>query len=166
MNRRILLAKRPVGLPTPDCFRLEEAPESKPGDGELRLRTLCLSLDPYMRGRMSERAVLCRSRSARRLMVGGTVGARGGVARPRIQGRRPRRRRYRLAGPCASRRPATSQARPGDAPLSWALGVLGMPGLTAYVGPARHRPAEGRRDRRRRRRHRRGRRRSSARSPS
>ncbi len=54
MNRRILLAKRPVGLPTPDCFRLEEVPESKPGDGELRLRTLYLSLDPYMRGRMSE----------------------------------------------------------------------------------------------------------------
>src|SRR5262245_59938952 len=53
-TERIVLASRPVGEPTLDNFRLEEHPISQPGSGQMLLRTLWLSLDPYMRGRMSD----------------------------------------------------------------------------------------------------------------
>ena len=51
-NRQILLASRPTGEPTPDNFRLVEAEVPEPGPGQMLLRTIFLSLDPYMRGRM------------------------------------------------------------------------------------------------------------------
>ncbi len=53
-NRQIHLASRPHGAPTLDNFRLESVPVSRPEEGQLLLRTVYLSLDPYMRGRMSE----------------------------------------------------------------------------------------------------------------
>src|SRR3954462_4686211 len=53
-NRRIVLASRPQGAPTEGNFRLESAPAPQPGDGQVLLRTIWLSLDPYMRGRMSD----------------------------------------------------------------------------------------------------------------
>jgi NADPH-dependent curcumin reductase CurA len=53
-NRRIVLAARPTGLPKPSDFRREEAAVPEPPDGFMLLRTLYLSLDPYMRGRMSD----------------------------------------------------------------------------------------------------------------
>ena len=53
-NRRIVLAKRPQGEPTPADFRLEEVPIPALKDGEILMQTVFLSLDPYMRGRMSE----------------------------------------------------------------------------------------------------------------
>src|SRR5262249_61476243 len=52
--RRIVLASRPTGEPTPQNFRTEDVPLPKPGPGQVLLRTIWLSLDPYMRGRMSE----------------------------------------------------------------------------------------------------------------
>ena len=58
VNRRIVLASRPVGAPTLDNFALESVPVPKPGDGELLLRTKYLSLDPYMRGRMCQMATI------------------------------------------------------------------------------------------------------------
>ena len=53
MNRQILLAGRPEAAPGPQHFRLAETPVPQPGDGQVLLKTLWLSLDPYMRGRMS-----------------------------------------------------------------------------------------------------------------
>ena len=53
-GKRIVLASRPVGEPKPSDFRLEECPVPTPGAGEVLLRTIWLSLDPYMRGRMSD----------------------------------------------------------------------------------------------------------------
>ncbi len=59
INRRIVLASRPSGTPTTDNFRLMKRPHrAAPNDGELRLRTVYLSLDPYMRGRMSDAQVV------------------------------------------------------------------------------------------------------------
>ena len=52
--RRIVLARRPHGAPVPDDFRLEEGPVPEPREGEALVRTVWLSLDPYMRGRMSD----------------------------------------------------------------------------------------------------------------
>lgn len=53
-KHRIVIAARPKGAPTKDNFRLEEVSAPVPGEGELLLRSICLSLDPYMRGRMSD----------------------------------------------------------------------------------------------------------------
>lgn len=53
-NRRIILASRPDGAPTEDNFRLEKSPQPVPQRSEILLRTIFLSLDPYMRGRMSD----------------------------------------------------------------------------------------------------------------
>jgi NADPH-dependent curcumin reductase CurA len=53
MNRQVLLATRPSGEPTPDNFRLVQAEAPRPGPGQMLLRTIYLSLDPYMRGRMN-----------------------------------------------------------------------------------------------------------------
>ena len=52
-NRQVLLALRPKGEPTPENFRLVEAEAPRPGPGQMLLRTVYLSLDPYMRGRMN-----------------------------------------------------------------------------------------------------------------
>src|SRR5205814_3492970 len=54
MNRQILLKSRPAGMPTPENFEAVEAPMPAPGDAGVVRRTLYLSLDPYMRGRMSD----------------------------------------------------------------------------------------------------------------
>jgi NADPH-dependent curcumin reductase CurA len=61
VNRRILLASRPHGAPTPDNFRLEQSPVPTPAAGQVLLRTIYLSLDPYMRGRMSDAPLLRRA---------------------------------------------------------------------------------------------------------
>ena len=53
-NRRWVLASRPHGAPVPENFRLEEDDVATPGEGQVLLRTVYLSLDPYMRGRMSD----------------------------------------------------------------------------------------------------------------
>src|SRR5438067_7321421 len=73
VNRRIVLAERPRGMPTPGNFRIEEAPVPAPGEGQVLLRTLYLSLDPYMRGRMSDAKSYAKPAELGQPMVGGTV---------------------------------------------------------------------------------------------
>jgi NADPH-dependent curcumin reductase CurA len=74
LNRRIVLATRPRGLPTPQDFRLEEIPIPKPGEAQVLLRTLYLSLDPYMRNLMDEVGpTYAPSVRLGQPMVGGTV---------------------------------------------------------------------------------------------
>src|SRR5580658_1009628 len=75
MNRRIVLASRPAGEPTPENFRLEadlQGPE--PASGQILVKNLALSIDPYMRGRMSDRPSYARPVGIGEVMVGGTVG--------------------------------------------------------------------------------------------
>src|SRR5262245_53973198 len=71
--RRFVLASRPVGEPNPDNFRFEEFPVPAAGAGEVLLRTLWLSLDPYMRGRMSDAPSYTAPVGIGQAMVGGTV---------------------------------------------------------------------------------------------
>src|SRR6476619_4467077 len=73
VNRRIVLARRPHGAPQPDDFRLETAAAPAPGEGQVLLRTIWLSLDPYMRGRMSEAASYAAPVPVGGVMEGGTV---------------------------------------------------------------------------------------------
>src|SRR5437763_3933188 len=72
-NRRIVLASRPEGAPQPENFRLEESAAPEPREGEVLLRTLWLSLDPYMRGRMSAARSYAKPVEIGEAMVGGTV---------------------------------------------------------------------------------------------
>ena len=73
LNRRIVLSARPRGAPTATDFRLESVPVPTPEAGQLLLRTLFLSLDPYMRGRMSDGPSYAAPVAIGDLMVGGTV---------------------------------------------------------------------------------------------
>ncbi len=134
MQRRIVLAKRPVGSPSMDCFRLEEGPVPTAADGELLLQTLYLSLDPYMRGRMSDGPSYAEPVAVGGVMTGGTVSrvleskATGFAAGDLVLGATGWQTHASVAA-------ATMvKLNTGGAPASWALGVLGMPGLTAYVG--------------------------------
>ncbi|MEM7042827.1 MAG: NADP-dependent oxidoreductase [Pseudomonadota bacterium] len=134
INRRFVLAERPVGLPTEDVFRLEETSIPEPADGEVVARTLYLSLDPYMRGRMNDAPSYVPPLQLGEVITGGTVGEviasrAGGIAEGDIVGG--------YGGWQEFFRLKASEVRkidPSIAPISTALGVLGMPGHTAYGG--------------------------------
>jgi NADPH-dependent curcumin reductase len=133
-NRQILLASRPSGEPSEENFKLVEVDIPMPGFGQMLVRTVYLSLDPYMRGRMHagpsyappveigevmEGRSVCEviESNAQDFSPGDIIVAGGGW------------QDYALTG--------TEGARKIDrsfGPISYALGVLGMPGLTAYTG--------------------------------
>src|SRR4026209_2184253 len=73
-NRRIVLASRPTGAPREDNFRLETAPVPELAQGQLLIRHHYMSLDPYMRGRMTEQKSYATPRPLGEVMLGGTVG--------------------------------------------------------------------------------------------
>lgn len=73
INRQLVLAERPKGAPTPDTLRLEKTAVPVAGKGEMLLRTEYLSLDPYMRGRMSDAPSYAAPVEIGGVMVGGTV---------------------------------------------------------------------------------------------
>ena len=76
---RIVLAARPLGAPTADTFRLESAPIPQVQDGQVLLRTIYLSLDPYMRGRMSDAKSYAEPVQLGDVMVGGNLVVDKGV---------------------------------------------------------------------------------------
>lgn len=134
VSRRIVLAARPHGEPKASDFRLEEAPVPAPGEGEVVLKIRYLSLDPYMRGRMSDAKSYAAPVEIGGVMEGGTVGE---VVESRSD-------RFRAGDIVLSHSGWQSHAvadakvlrkiDPTAAPISTALGVLGMPGMTAYTG--------------------------------
>jgi hypothetical protein len=134
VNRRIVLARRPQGAPVPDDFRLEEAAVPHPGEGEVLLRTLWLSLDPYMRGRMSDAPSYSPPTPIGGVMTGGAVSR---VLESRHAGFRPGDLVVGYTGwqdHAVSDGAGLHKLPPAITHLSHALGVLGMPGFTAYMG--------------------------------
>jgi NADPH-dependent curcumin reductase CurA len=134
VNRRIVLNSRPVGAPTAENFRLEACDVPVPASGQVLTRTLYLSLDPYMRGRMSDAPSYTAPLALGEVMVGGTVGIVAASQHPDYQagdlvlgygGWQD----YALAKGADLTRLDTRMRQP-----SLALGVLGMPGFTAYMG--------------------------------
>ena len=133
-SKRIVLASRPHGRPNLENFRLETVPVAELGEGQVLLKLLYLSLDPYMRGRMSEAKSYAAPVAIGDVMEGGTVGevivsrhkdfAVGDkvVSHSGWQA-------YAVADGAGLRK-----LDPAIAPVSTALGVLGMPGFTAYAG--------------------------------
>ena len=133
-NRQIVLAARPNGEPQAENFRLETVDVPSLGEDQVLLRTIYLSLDPYMRGRMNAGPSYAPPVEVGQVMEGGTVSEV-------VESRSPRFvpgdivlgytgwQEYPVAA-------ASSLLKldPARAPVSTALGVMGMPGLTAYTG--------------------------------
>ena len=134
INRSIVLASRPDGPPSPANFRLEESAIPVPAEGQVLLRTVYLSLDPYMRGRMSDATSYAANVALDAVMVGQTVAR---VIESKHPGYKPGD--WVLAGggwQDYAVLDGSSLRLLGDAPdyPSYALGVAGMPGFTAYIG--------------------------------
>jgi NADPH-dependent curcumin reductase CurA len=134
VSRQIRLAARPEGRPGPEHFRLEEQPVPPPAEGEVLLQTLYLSLDPYMRGRMSAARSYAKPVEIGAVMEGGTVCR---VLESRHPGFAPGDVVLSHSGWQSHALASGEGLRkldPTVAPVSTALGVLGMPGFTAWSG--------------------------------
>jgi NADPH-dependent curcumin reductase CurA len=133
-NRQILLASRPRGEPTLDNFRLVESDVSMPAPGQMLLRSIYLSLDPYMRGRMNAAKSYAPPVEIGQVMEGRTVSE---VMESNLSGYQ---KGEVVFAPIGWQEFAVSEGEgvrkldPALGPLSHGLGVLGMPGLTAYTG--------------------------------
>jgi NADPH-dependent curcumin reductase CurA len=131
-NQRVLLASRPSGWVAESNFKIENAPVPKPADGEVLVKNLWLSLDPYMRGRMSDAKSYVKGVELGEVMVGQTVGEV-------VESRNPQLKTgdkvltqlgWQLYGVARE----VTKLDEKRAPLSYYLGILGMPGITAYFG--------------------------------
>jgi NADPH-dependent curcumin reductase CurA len=131
-NKRVVLASRPEGPVSETNFRIEEAPLPSPREGEVLVRNLWLSLDPYMRGRMSAAKSYVKGVDIGEVMVGQTVGEVLESGDPRLKkgDKVLTQLGWQLYG-CASEVTSVDEEQ---APLSCYLGCLGMPGMTAYFG--------------------------------
>jgi leukotriene B4 12-hydroxydehydrogenase/15-oxo-prostaglandin 13-reductase len=133
-NRRVLLASRPSGWVSEANFKIEEAPLPAPADGEVLVKNLWLSLDPYMRGRMNEGKSYAAKQEIGEVMIGGTVGEV-------VESRNARfAKGDQVLGMLGWQQYGLSDGKglnkvdASRVPLSAYLGVLGMPGVTAWVG--------------------------------
>ncbi len=134
MNTQVIFRSRPDGVPTESNFEVIKAPMPVAGDGLVLRQTIYLSVDPYMRGRMSEQKSYVEGAKLGEPMVGQTVSRV-------IESKNPRFKPgdYVLTSDGwqeygISDGKGLRKIDPALAPVSWSLGVLGMPGLTAYVG--------------------------------
>jgi NADPH-dependent curcumin reductase CurA len=135
-NTKIVLKSRPTGLPEADNFEVVSEPAATPGENEMLVKTLWLSLDPYMRGRMSDRESYAKPLQLGEVITGGIVGE---VVESKNTD-------YPLGTIVSAMHgwQSLAVAKPDDyrlfkvdadlAPISTAVGVTGMPGQTAYFG--------------------------------
>jgi NADPH:quinone reductase len=134
VNRQITLTAHPVGVPKPSDFRVVESPIPRPGAGEVLVKSLYLSVDPYMRSRMSGINTYAKAMKIGDVMVGGVVGRVVESHDPRydtdeiVEGMLGWQE-YAVAGAKSLRK-----IDPKAGPITTALYVLGVPGLTAYFG--------------------------------
>jgi NADPH-dependent curcumin reductase len=133
-NKRVVMASRPAGWVTESNFRIETVPVPKPKDGEVLVKIQWLSLDPYMRGRMNDTKSYAAKQEIDAVMVGGTAGEV-------VESKNPKFKvgdqvsgmlgwqQYGLSDGTGLNKIDASRV-----PMSAFLGVLGMPGVTAWVG--------------------------------
>jgi len=132
--KRIVLASRPIGEPKASNFRIEDYAVPTPGDGQVLLRTIWLSLDPYMRGRMSEGPSYAAPVPVGGVMEAGTVCEVISSNNPALAKGDIVLARAGWQTHALSDGKALTKIDPRLAPISTAVGVLGMPGMTAYTG--------------------------------
>jgi len=133
-NKAWTLASRPAGWVTEDNFRLVESEAPRPKDGEVLVKNLWLSLDPYMRGRMNDVKSYVPAVQIGEVMVGQSAGE---VLESRHPGFRPGDKVLAQAGwqlYCCVKGDELAKVDASRVPLSYYLGILGMPGLTAFFG--------------------------------
>ncbi|TMJ49195.1 MAG: NADP-dependent oxidoreductase [Alphaproteobacteria bacterium] len=133
-GKRIVLASRPVGEPKASDFRIENCPIPTPGPGQALLRTIWLSLDPYMRGRMSDAPSYAAPVPIGGVMEGGTVSEVIASNNPAFAKGDVVLSRAGWQTHALSDGQGLTKIDPKIAPVSTAVGVLGMPGMTAYTG--------------------------------
>ena len=133
-NRRVLLASRPKGWVSEANFTIEEVPVPAPADGQVLVKNLWLSLDPYMRGRMNEGKSYAARQEIGEVMIGGTVGEVVESNNPKFA------TGDKVLGMLGWQQYGLSDGKglnkidASRVPMSAYLGVLGMPGVTAWVG--------------------------------
>jgi NADPH-dependent curcumin reductase len=132
--RRVVLVSRPIGEPKPSDFRVEDCALPVPGAGEVLLRTIWLSLDPYMRGRMSDGPSYATPVPIGGVMEGGTVSEVVASNNPAFAKGDIVLSRAGWQTHAVSDGKGLTKIDPELGPVSSAVGVLGMPGMTAYTG--------------------------------
>ncbi|MBW8898101.1 MAG: NADP-dependent oxidoreductase [Massilia sp.] len=138
MNRQFRLAARPVGLPKASDWQLTEEPLRAPGEGEVRVRVLYVSLDPAMRGWMNEGKSYIKPVAIGDVMRAGAVGVVEASNTPHVAVGDYLSGSFGVqeywTGPVDAKTAAATKIDPALAPLPAWLNVLGMPGMTAYFG--------------------------------
>jgi hypothetical protein len=134
MNRQWLLAARPKGFPKDSDFAFVESPLPRPGPGQVLARTLWISVDPYQRGRMNDVKSYAPPVPLGGVMEGGTVSRVVASNHPQFKAGDIVESRLGWQDYALSDGRGLRVVDPTLAPVSTALGVLGMPGLTAYFG--------------------------------
>jgi NADPH:quinone reductase len=134
INRQITLAARPVGFPKDSDFKLVESPMPAPKDGEFLVRVIYMSVDPYMRGRMNDAASYAAPVQLGEVMGGGAVGKVITSNNPNFREGEIVEGFFGWQEYAVSNGEGVRKIDPSLAPISTALGVLGMPGLSAYFG--------------------------------
>jgi NADPH-dependent curcumin reductase CurA len=133
-SREIRLASRPAGRPTAENFSLAQVPVGPPDEGQVLVRNLFMSVDPYMRGRMNDTASYVAPFELGRPLDGGAVGevveSRAAAFKPGDAVLSNYGWREYVVAPAGALRPVNREIQP----LSLYLGALGMPGMTAWAG--------------------------------
>lgn len=137
--KRVVLVSRPVGEPKASDFRIEDHAAPTPGDGQVLLRTIWLSLDPYMRGRMSDGPSYAQPVPIGGVMEGGTVCEVVASNNPDFTKGDIVLARAGWQTHALSNGKDLRKIDPALGSISTAVGVLGMPGMTAYTWLARYR---------------------------
>jgi len=134
INRQICLARRPDGAPVPADFDLKETPIPEAGNGQVLTRTIYLSLDPYMRGRMNAERSYAEPVPVGGVMEGGTISVVEASNDPSLSVGDIVVGRTGWQDYAAVDAAGLRKVDPAAGPISTAVGVLGMPGMTAYTG--------------------------------
>ncbi|WP_010582911.1 NADP-dependent oxidoreductase [Schlesneria paludicola] len=134
LNRRILLKSRPIGAPVAENFQIEEVAIPAVQEGQVKLKTLFLSLDPYMRGRMSDAPSYAEPVQVGSVMCGGTISRVEESKHPKFQSGDLVLSYSGWQSFEISDGKGVTKLDPKMSHPSLALGVLGMPGFTAYMG--------------------------------
>ncbi|MEM7546002.1 MAG: NADP-dependent oxidoreductase [Pseudomonadota bacterium] len=143
-NTEILLASRPVGAPVDANFENRDAPMPEAGDGEVLLRLVYLSVDPYLRGRMNDVKSYIPPFEIGKPLESGAVAQVVSSNNPQFTAGDYVAGGMKWAEHQTHSGQGLTKLDPANGPLSYALGVLGMPGMTAWAGLMIHgRPVEG-----------------------
>ncbi|HLW12301.1 MAG TPA: NADP-dependent oxidoreductase [Casimicrobiaceae bacterium] len=134
LNRKVVLASRPQGAVTEQNFRIVDAPMPQPADGEVLVRNEWLSLDPYMRGRMSDAKSYVPPAQLDEVMVGQTVGEVVDSRNPRVSVGDKVLTQLGWQSHGIANGADVTKVDARHVPASYYLGVLGMPGFTAWFG--------------------------------